>query len=419
MAAMDILVIGAGYAGLITAACFASAGNTVYVYDKDREKLEKIKQMETPFYEEMLSDMLSKASGNLIVSDLKSGFEKADVVFVCVGTPCKEDNSIDLSQIHSACDELAGLIKNSDNRKIIAIKSTVIPGTAEELVGRIEKASGKKYPDDFGIVSNPEFLRQGNAIDDFLHNNRIIIGSENREDAEKIKKIYAPFNRPAVIVSSRTAEMAKYVNNCLSSAKISFINEMGLIAKKQGVDINEVSEALGLKIGQGGFPLKAGCGFGGGCLEKDLKAFIEMSEKYGVEPHMLAAALKINDHLPKLMVKRLEDKLGGLENRKIGILGLAFKKGTDGTNNSRSTPLISELKKKNARITAFDPKARIPGIDFSENAQKLVDESDAVVIVSDWDEFAALDYGDKIVIDGRNVVPKEKRGKNYEGACWP
>ncbi len=409
---MNILVVGAGHIGLVTAACLANKGNRIYVYDSDKSKLEKIKEGRVPFYEKNL-----EIKGITVVPDLAEGIGSSEVIFVCVGTPCREDGGMDLSQVNSACDEIAGLL--GDSRKTIVIRSTVIPGTTMELAKRIEKISGKKYPGDFGMVSNPEFLRQGDAVEDFLHNNRMIIGSENEKDAETVKKIYEPFGRPVKVVSVKTAEMAKYVNNCFSATKISFINEMGIISKEFGVDINEITDALDLRIGQNDFPLKAGCGFGGGCLEKDLKAFIDASRKQGNEPAVLESALRVNEFMIKLIVDRLEKKTGSLDNRRIGILGLSFKKGTDGTNNSRSIPLISELKKKNAKITAYDPKSRIPDVDFSESAQKLVEESDAVVIVSDWDEFSGLDYGEKIVIDGRNVVPKKKRGSNYEGICWP
>jgi len=417
---MNIFVVGAGPAGLITAVCFANKKNTVYIYDKDKSKLEKIKAGKTPFYEKDLGSELGKTEENIKpVFEMGRGFRNAEIIFICVGTPCRSNNKIDLSQIHSACDELADLIRNSTARKIITIRSTVVPGTVTELVGRIEEKSGKKYPEEFGVVSNPEFLRQGNAIEDFLYNNKVIIGSDNSRDADKLKEIYSCFERPIHAMSSKSAEMAKYMNNCFSTTKISFINEMGLIAKEQGIDINEISEALDMRLGQGNFPLKAGCGFGGGYLEKDLKAFIEVSKEYGIEPRMLSTALKINEQLPVLMINILRKKLGKLEGKKIGMLGLAFKKGTDGIRNSRSGQIIDKLESENASIFVYDPKVVDTGLEHAENAQKLIDESDAIVIVSDWDEFSELDYGDKIVIDGRNVVPKEKRGKNYEGICWP
>ncbi|MBU1758361.1 nucleotide sugar dehydrogenase [Patescibacteria group bacterium] len=412
---------------MITAICFANNGNRVYVYDKIKEKLDKLKASETPFFEENLASNLDKAisSNNLTpVYNLSEGFEKAEIIFICVATPCKE-NGIDLSQLYSVCEELAPLIKSSSSRKIIVIRSTVIPGTTIAFTKKLEELSSKKYPQDFGVIANPEFLRQGDAIQDFLNHNKVIIGSENEEDAKTLKQLYEPLERPIILLSTKTAEMAKYVNNCLSATKISFINEMGLIAKEFDVDINEISQALDLRVGPGNFPLKAGCGFGGSCLEKDMRALLAVAHKENSPSILLESTISVNDSLPIRMVNNLENKLGPLERRKIGILGLSFKRGTDDIRNSRSVPIIIELKRRNATIFAYDPKATekmksvFSEISYCETAQELIDKSEAVVILADWEEFSDLDYRDKIILDGRNVIPKAKRGKNYEGVCWP
>lgn len=424
---MNLLVIGAGYVGLITAVCFANVNNKVYVYDKIREKLDKIKIAKAPFFEENLDSALLEAvqNNNLIpVFDLSEGFKSAEIIFICVGTPTKE-NGIDLGQVYAVFDELAPLIKESASRKIIVIRSTVIPGTTLELIQRLEKLTSKKYPHGFGMVANPEFLRQGNAIEDFHKHNKNIIGSENSEDAEKIKKLYEPFGRPSILFPTKAAEMSKYVSNCFTATKISFINEMGLVSKQVGVDINQIAEALELEIGLGNFPLKAGCGFAGGCLEKDVKALCDMTRKCGSEPLILETVLELNDSLPHAIIRILEQRMKNMNNRKIGVLGLSFKKGTDDIRKSRSTPLITELMKRKARVSAYDPKAMekmrqlLPGVTYHETAQKVIDESDAVVLLTDWNEFSELEYGDKIVIDGRNIIPQHKRSKNYEGVCWP
>jgi UDPglucose 6-dehydrogenase len=425
---MNILVIGAGYAGLITAVCFSKAKNNVFVYDKDKEKLEKIKAGIAPFFEKDLSSSITHAleSNTLLpVSNLSQGFENSEIIFICVGTPPKEDDGIDLNQVNNVCGELAELIKHSTSRKVIVIRSTVVPGTTQMFAKKLEECSSKSYPKDFGIVSNPEFLRQGDAIEDFLNHNKVIIGSEIEDDAKKVKELYKPFGRPIHILPTKAAEMAKYVNNCMSATKISYINEIGMISKKLGIDINQITKALDLRIGLGNFPLKAGCGYGGSCLEKDLKALIDLAQKQNTDPILLKSTLEVNNQIIFSIIDSLKHKFGSMDGRKVGILGLSFKKGTDDIRSSRSIPLIEQLINEKALISVFDPKAIekmksiFPNILYSETPQQLVDENDAVVILADWDEFSELNYRDKIIIDGRNIIPKEKRGINYQGVCWP
>ncbi len=425
---MNLLVIGAGPVGLVTAVCFANSGKKVYINDKDAKRLKSISSGKPAFFEHELEKGLSRAirKGALLpVDSIKEGFADSGIIFVCVGTPTIESGGQDMSQVNSVLEELAPLIRKSKSRKIIIIRSTVLPGTTIGLTKRLEELALKRHPLDFGMVANPEFMRQGNAMGDFLRCNKLVIGSEHKEDAETVRKLYWPFGLPAAMLSTKEAETAKYVSNCMSAVKISLINEIGRISKMFDVDINKVSDALDLRVGIGNFPLSAGCGFGGGCLDKDIRAFLSLAQSHGLDAPILRSALDVNESLPASMADALEGMLGGLEGKTVGLLGLSFKKGTDDIRNSRAIPLIRELQNRGVLIKAYDPKAMgkmkkiFPEIGYPRTPQKLIDGSEGVIILSDWEEFSALDYGDKAVVDGRNIVPKEKRGKRYEGVCWP
>jgi UDPglucose 6-dehydrogenase len=387
-----------------------------------KERVKAVRAGKPPFFENGLVDLLRSGlkSGKLMpVQSLAEGVGAAELIFICVGTPPAADGRIDLSQLNSVCDALAPLLERADTRKIIAVRSTAVPGTTEALALRLSHSSSKKCPEDFGIVYNPEFLREGNALDDFLHANRVVIGTGHKADGVQLAELYEPFGRPVTVISLRAAEMAKYVSNSLIATEISFINEAGLIAREYGVDIGEVAEALDLRVGMGNGRLKAGCGFGGSCLQKDLLALSDAARRKGVRPLMLEAVLQTNDRMVVRMAELLEKRLGALEGKRVGILGVAFKAGTSDVRNSRAVPLAGGLGKRGAHVRASDPHAVLPGMEMVKDPQELVDWSDAVAILADWPEFASLGYGDKIVVDGRDTVPKRKRGKNYEGICWP
>jgi UDPglucose 6-dehydrogenase len=424
---MDILMVGAGYAGLISAVCLASRGHKVSIYDKDESKMSSIMRGDPPFFENGLEPMLRGlvSSGSILpIRSMADGVRGSDVIFICVGTPQKPDGSAELSHVESACDELSSILKTAVGRKLIVIRSTVPPGATARLAARISSASSLSCPDDFGIAMNPEFMRQGNAIDDFLRTNQVILGVEDGRDAAALAEVYSRIRAP-VVVSIRAAEMSKYVYNCMLANQISFINEMGLVGKGLGVDIGDVVRALDLRIGMPGSTIKAGCGFGGSCLEKDTLALSGIARTGGIEPRMMASSIKVNDSMLALMLDILAKRMGGVSGRRIGVLGLSFKQGTDDTRNSRSLALIGLLAKRGALVSAYDPQAGrkakdvFPEISILGSPQEAIDSCEAVAILTDWPEFSLLDFKDRIVVDGRGVVPKEKRGKNYEGICWP
>jgi UDPglucose 6-dehydrogenase len=418
---MRVLIVGAGPVGLVTAACLAEAGNSVHIYDCIGEKIEKIKTGRAPLFEKGLDDLLGRAleSGKLFpISNLEEGFAKSDIIMLCVGTPPKENGEIDLSQLQGACMEIANVIGKGGSRKLVVVKSTVVPGTAKELMRMMECATAGN---DFGIAVNPEFLRQGNAVADFA-DSPIIIASENERDIESLRELYRTIGREATVLPVESAEMSKYVSNCFNATKVSFINEMGLVCKQFGIDVNGITDALGYS-GMAGRYMKAGHGFGGSCLEKDLRAFVSLGAKQGVETPVLNSVLEVNRRMDNIVISTLEKRLGGLEGRRIGILGLSYKKGTDDVRNSRAIGIIRSLIEKKAELAASDPRAMgnmrpiFPGIAYFENPQEVIERSEALAVLTDWDEFSPLEFRDRIVVDGRSA--SGKRGKNHEGICRP
>ena len=418
---MDISIIGTGYVGLVTGACFAELGHNVTCVDVMKEKIDLINNKKSPIYEEGLEEILQKNVGkNLFATlDLKKAVLSTDITFICVGTPPREDGSIDLKNIKESAEQIGSSLKEKKNYHLIVIKSTVVPGTTWQIKKIIEKFSGKK---NFGICMNPEFLREGKAIYDFLHPDRIIIGEYDKKSGNILYEIYKDFSCPILRVDLKTAEMIKYASNAFLATKISFINEIGNICKKLGIDVYKVAEGVGLDSRISPKFLKAGCGFGGSCFPKDVKALAAKAKELGYTPILLESILEINKNQPLRMIELLRNKIGKLENKKIGILGLAFKPGTDDIRESPAIEIIKRLIKERSIIYAYDPRAMknmkkiFFNINYEDNAQKVIDNSEAILIITEWQEFKNLDYKEKIVIEGRKIL--EKKGMNYEGICW-
>ncbi|RLJ01842.1 MAG: UDP-glucose 6-dehydrogenase [Candidatus Aenigmatarchaeota archaeon] len=411
---MKIGIIGLGYVGLITGVGFASLGNKVFGIDVDEKKVEKINKGESPIYEKDLERKLKEIKENFTATTKIEELKDCEIIFICVGTPSKEDGSIDLKYVKQAAEDISKIL---DSYKVIVVKSTVIPGTTESLI----KILGKKVGRDFGLAMNPEFLKEGSALKDFFEPDRIVVGSYDEKTKEILEELYKDFNCPKIFTNIKTAEMIKYASNSFLATKISFINEIGNICKKLGIDVYDVAEGMGYDKRIGREFLNAGIGFGGSCFLKDMKALIAKAKEIGYDPKLLKEVIEINEKQPLKIIKLLKKHIPNLTGKEIGILGLSFKTETDDIRESRAIPIVGKLLEEKAIVKVYDPKAM-------ENFKKLypqikycsLDEvlnSEAILILTKWKEFENLNYKGKIVIDGRRIL-KAKEAKIYEGVCW-
>ena len=431
---MKICVIGSGYVGLITAAGFASLGNDVVCVDRHQDKVDMINSKKPPIFEDGLPELLAKVVPAKLKAtmDLAGAVSKSEVIFICVGTPSSPDGSADLTAIIGASKGIGEAFKASklSNYPIVIVKSTVVPGTTQTVVvPEIEKASGLKAGKDFGASMAPEFLREGKAVEDFLKPDRIVVGTTDERTKKILEPLFAQINCPKLWVNPKTAEMIKYASNSFLATKISFINELGNYCKQIGIDTYQVAEGMGLDKRIGRPFLNSGCGFGGSCFPKDVKALQHIMKRDGFTPILLDSVMDVNDVQPLKMVSLLEKRLGKLNGKNIAVLGLAFKPGTDDVRDSPAFPIIDDLSKKGAKVIGFDPEAsqnfekKVPAsasVEYASTGQAAVDKSDGVLLVTDWPQFNFFEYGAKPVIDGKNVLDYKKRAtvKNYEGICW-
>jgi UDPglucose 6-dehydrogenase len=408
----------------VSGACFAKLGNNVTCVDIDEKKIEEIKSGISPIYEEELDRILSKYKNKIkATTDYRSAINNSDITFICVGTPSKEDGSIDLTFIKEVTVEIAKVLGEKDNYHLIVVKSTVLPGTTRDVVlPLLEKHSKKKAGKDFGLAMNPEFLREGIAVDDFLNPNRIIIGSYDEESKKFLKTLYKGFSCPIVETSLSAAEMIKYASNCFLATKISFINEIGNMCKKLGVDTHEVADGMGLDKRIGRAFLDSGIGWGGSCFPKDLHALLAWAKKEKEKSKIIESAIEVNNLQPLKLIELLKRHIPNLKGKTIGVLGLAFKPNTDDIRESRSIPIVEELLREEAHVEVYDPKAMenfkelCPQVEYCSSAEEVLN-SDAILITTKWDEFKKLDYKGKIVIDGRRLKEAET-ARIYEGVCW-
>ena len=421
---MRISVIGCGYVGLVVGLGFCELGNEVRFVDVDEEKVKKINLKEPPFFEKGLSKLMKKNKKLYKASTDYNEILETEVTFICVGTPSKKDGSIDLTYLKNSAKEIGKVLKKKKRFHVVVVKSTVVPGTTERVVKPlIEKCSGKKAFSDFGLAMIPEFLREGNALQDFFNPDRIVIGIEDEKTKKILKKLYTPFTSPKLWVDIKTAEMIKYAANAFLATKISFANEIGNICKKLGIDSYKVFEGVSLDHRISPHFFKSGIGFGGSCFPKDLKALIKKAEQLKEKPKLLKAVVEVNEKQPFRLIELLKKHVTNLKGRKIGILGLAFKPGTDDIRESRAIPIVSYLVKKGAKVVAYDPKAVenfkkiFPRIEYVKKAKEVLKRCEIILILTEWKEFESLDYKGKIVIDGRRIK-KAKEAKIYEGVCW-
>ena len=422
---MKISIIGCGYVGTVTGVCFADLGNDIVFYDIDMEKLDHLSRGESPIYEPALDDLIQKNRQRLsTTSDLASAVRDTDITFICVGTPSRDDGSIDLSYVLSAATTIGQALREIPDYHPVIVKSTVFPGSTEGPIrSALEAASGKQAFVDFGLGSNPEFLREGSAVHDFSEPDRIVLGAKTSRTMRVLRDLYAPFSCPKIETSIRTAEMIKYASNAFLATKISFANEIGNLAKKLGIDAEEVFAGVGLDSRIGPAFFRTGIGFGGSCFPKDVRALIAGAGEHGEDLQILHAALRVNEDQPMRLIRLLQQYIRDLSGRRIGILGLAFKPNTDDIRESRAIPIIRALLDAGAEVVAYDPLAMesfaslFPEIEYASSAE-IVLAADAVLITTEWEEFERLDYSGTIVIDGRRIAAASRTAKIYEGVCW-
>ncbi len=424
---MKLSVIGLGYVGLIQAAGMAKLGYTVIGLDIDSNKVDNINKKIPPIYEKGLQELLEEIVPKRFTAttDMKKAIAESDITFISVGTPSKKEGSMSMHQLEAVVRQIGPILKNKKYH-VFVIKSTVIPGTCENIVVKVmEETSKKKFGKDFSVVMNPEFLKEGEAIEDFFKPDRIILGSSDKKGLEKVKQIYSWFKCPILEAGFKEAEMIKYASNAFLATKISFINEIGNISKRLGIDANVVSKGIGLDKRINPYFLRSGIGFGGSCFPKDVNAIVYKATEIGYTPRLLRAVLDVNRDQPMRLLELLEQK-GPLRGKKIGILGLTFKSGTDDTRESPALQTIKELLMEEAELTLYDPEAMekvkkfFPHLKYAKTGQELVNSSEIILILTEWPQFRDLKFGNKEVIDGKNLFfdASLKRPKNYEGICW-
>ena len=423
-----IAVVGAGYVGLTTAAGLADLGNDVRVVEIEASKVRSLQRHRMPFYEPGLQELIERnaRAGRLrFTTSYAEAIPDAEFAFLAVNTPEGENGEADLSFVRSATCSIA---QNLSGPLIVINKSTVPIGTGD-IVSDVIRSFNSHFEVD--VVSNPEFLREGSALKDFMHPDRVVIGAHSQEAAEKVARLYESLGAPILIYNLYTAEMVKYASNAFLAARISFINEIARICERVDADVKLVAEGMGLDRRIGPHFLGAGIGYGGSCFPKDVKALAAMAEKYEYHPELLHAVMDINRDQRTLAVEKLRECLGSLRGQVIGLLGLAFKPDTDDMREAASLEIARALLGKRAIVRAYDPaaieraKAVLPEIDYRRNAQGVARGADAIVIVTEWNEFKQLDMlklkrlmRRPVIVDGRNLYdPAEMRrlGFVYRG----
>jgi UDPglucose 6-dehydrogenase len=422
-----ICVIGSGYVGLVTGTCFADLGNQVICLDVDTERIAKIKKGLMPIYEPGLEQLVAQnvqAERLDFSTDYTRSLAEAEFAFIAVGTPSGEDGEADMQYIRSAAESIA---EHVDHPIIIVNKSTVPVGTGDLVTDIItRRREGRAL--QFHVVSNPEFLREGSAINDFMGPDRIVLGSVDKDAASQVAQLYLSLRCPILITDLRTAEMIKYASNAFLATRISFINEISNMCDELGADVREVALGMGYDKRIGHAFLDAGLGWGGSCFPKDVKALAHMAVLHGTHPQLLQAVMEINRNQRRRAVMRLRRVLGGLNDKVIGILGLSFKPNTDDIRDSPSLEVIHLLENEGARVRAYDPQAMeatshiIHRITLCKNPYEVAEGADALILATAWNEFKQLDFNrihasmrQPVILDGRNLWdPEQMRSLGFQ-----
>lgn len=442
---MNVSIIGTGYVGLVSGVCLSEKGHRVVCIDNDESKVDKINQSISPIYEDGLDDLLASNIGERLSAstDTYKAIINSDVSLLVVGTPFDGDE-IDLKYVCQVAKEIGMALKDKNDYHVVIVKSTVVPGTTDDIVMPIiEKYSNKKAGADFGLGMNPEFLREGMAIDDFMYPDRIVLGGIDEQTHEKMSELYAPFSGVDILkTNNKTAEMIKYTSNSLLATLISFSNEIGnLCAELGGIDALNVMKGVHLDKrvspildnGKRIMPaittyLEAGCGFGGSCFPKDVKALISHGKSVGQAMHLLNSVININHMQPYEIINRLKKHYPVLDGVKISVLGLAFKPGTDDMRESPAIPIVNEILEKNAVVRAYDPVAEDEAkkifnnerIIYCDSVKSALEDSEVVLLLTRWDEFSKLPdiirsmRVPPLLIDGRRMIDKDSVDY-YEG----
>jgi UDPglucose 6-dehydrogenase len=423
---MKIAVIGGGYVGLVSAACFAELGHDITIIEIDPAKVIAINERQPPIFEIGLEDLLKRYIGNRLRASISyDSVESADIIFICVGTPPNADGSANLSYIESASALIGAARMNVPNYCVVVVKSTVPPGTTENIVCPKALKAANKTKGEIGFAMNPEFLREGHAVADFMHPDRIVIGSLDDRAFNYVTEAYHKIDAPVVHTSLSAAEMIKYTSNAFLATKISFSNEIGNICKKLHIDVYEVMRGVGLDSRIGTQFLNAGVGFGGSCFPKDVSSLISLAKTLGEDPNILKAVLEVNKQQPNRLLELLRTRIGNLNGKKITVLGLAFKDNTDDIRDSKAIPVIQELLLGGACVVAYDPMAAeamrtlFPTVTYCHSAGDALDGADACLVMTEWSEFGKIDkeferMKTRIIIEGRRILSCN----GTEGICW-
>jgi UDPglucose 6-dehydrogenase len=426
---MNLSVVGSGYVGTTLGACLAEFGHEITAVDVDETVVERINRGEAPIHEPGLDDLVAAHGGTTLRATTDhAAIADTSVTFLALPTPSNDDGSIDTAIIEAAAESVGDALAEKAEDHLVVVKSTVVPGTTEDVLApTIREHAGE----DVDVAVTPEFLREGSAVEDFHDPDKLVFGTETERATELLYEIFEPLlaetDAPVVETDPRTAAMIKYANNAFLAAKVSLINDIGNVCKEHGVDAYEVADAIGLDDRIGERFLRSGVGFGGSCFPKDVAAIVAAAREQGYEPELLAAALSVNDRQPERLLGLLDEHVD-IEDRRVAVLGLAFKPGTDDIRNSRAIPVIEKLQERGADVVAYDPVAtenmreRFGAVEYADSAAAALDGAAGAVVVTDWDEFAALDgefdaMAEPVVVDGRRVVER-REGITYEGLTW-
>lgn len=434
---MNIAIVGSGYVGLVTGTCLAHIGHTVMCVDVDKEKIKKLNQAKIPIYEPGLEDLVKKYLKNkklTFTTSIKEATSKATAIFIAVGTPSKKNGDADLTYVENVAREIA---VNMTDYKLVIEKSTVPAETGKRVERTIRMniarkfRKGNKITLDFDVASNPEFLREGSALEDFMNPDRVVIGVESKKAEKLLREIYRPLKPKMVVTNIESAELIKHASNSFLATKISFINAISQICGRVGGDVLKVAEGMGYDKRIGRSFLNAGIGYGGSCFPKDVEAFIRLSEKNGYNFNLLKEVRNINEEQKKAFLHLIEDKLWIVKNKTIGVLGLAFKADTDDMRNAPSLDIIAALQAEGAKIKAYDPEATanakkmIKNVTYSKDPYALAKGCDCLLLLTEWSEFSKLNFKkikqamhQSIIFDGRNFYHDqdlEALGFEYHG----
>lgn len=423
---MKVAIFGTGYVGLVTGVCLADLGHTIFCVDVDSAKIDRLNLGEIPIYEPGLETLLHKNRTSITFTiDSELAIQEVEFIFIAVGTPQSDSGQADLQYVRSVAESIGNtLSKKKYERKIIVVKSTVPVGTGD----MIDDIIRKKYSGEFAVVSNPEFLKEGSAIKDFKEADRIVIGSNNAEASDMMALLYEKLEAPIVRTDRRSSELIKYAANAFLATKISFINSIANLATEVGADVESIALGIGLDRRIGSHFLKAGIGYGGSCFPKDVSALIHSFRSQGISPDLLEAVEKINEEQKTKVVSELKKKLGNLTGKKVGVLGLSFKPGTDDLREAPSLVILSQLLDAGMSIKAWDPisekscAALFPDVFYCPSPYEAITDADAFVVVTEWDEVKRMDLSvvkklmhGRVLIDGRNVFnPTEAKNLGFE-----